>query len=102
MQICLSLSEALRFDLGKAGLPLKEFSDSDCMGAKPLNNPRWRRALWIALGINAGFFLTEFIAGATAGSSALRAARLRPRGAKGAGAIGRGIKRRASGAREAD
>ena len=38
-----------------------------------LNSPKWRRALWIALLINAGFFVAEFTAGATAGSAALQA-----------------------------
>ena len=50
--------------------------DSACSSATRsglLNSPKWRRALWIALGINAGFFLTEVIAGAAAGSAALQA-----------------------------
>jgi Co/Zn/Cd efflux system component len=38
-----------------------------------LNSPRWRRALWIALAINAGFFVAEIAAGLAAGSSALQA-----------------------------
>ena len=38
-----------------------------------LNSPKWRRALWIALGINAGFFLTEIVTGAAAGSAAMQA-----------------------------
>jgi Co/Zn/Cd efflux system component len=33
----------------------------------------WRRALWIALTVNAGFFLAEIVAGAAAGSAALQA-----------------------------
>jgi Co/Zn/Cd efflux system component len=37
------------------------------------NSPHWRRALWIALVINAGFFVTEIVAGAAAGSAALQA-----------------------------
>lgn len=41
--------------------------------ATALNNPKWRRALWIALVINAGFFITEVVAGAAAGSAALQA-----------------------------
>ncbi len=41
--------------------------------AKPLNSPRWRRALWVAFLINAGFFLTEIAAGTAAGSTALQA-----------------------------
>jgi Co/Zn/Cd efflux system component len=46
--------------------------DGHCASAKPLNSPRWRLALWIALVINAGFFLAEIIAGAAAGSAALQ------------------------------
>src|SRR5271165_6801500 len=38
-----------------------------------LNSPQWRRALWIALIVNAGFFVAEIVAGATAGSAALQA-----------------------------
>lgn len=33
----------------------------------------WRRALWIALGVNAGFFAAEVVAGLAAGSAALQA-----------------------------
>lgn len=40
---------------------------------KDLNTPRWRRALWIALVINAGFFVAEIVAGAAAGSASLQA-----------------------------
>jgi Co/Zn/Cd efflux system component len=36
-------------------------------------DPHWRRALWIALIINAGFFVAEIVAGAAAGSTALQA-----------------------------
>jgi Co/Zn/Cd efflux system component len=45
--------------------------DDHC--SKPLNSPRWRRALWIALVINASFFLAEIAAGLAAGSAALQA-----------------------------
>jgi Co/Zn/Cd efflux system component len=38
-----------------------------------LNSPQWRRALWIALAVNAGFFLTEIGAGIAAGSVSLQA-----------------------------
>jgi Co/Zn/Cd efflux system component len=38
-----------------------------------LNSPKWRRALWIALAVNAGFFVAEVVAGAAAGSTALQA-----------------------------
>jgi Co/Zn/Cd efflux system component len=50
--------------------------DSACSSAaRPaaLNRPKWRRALWIALIINAGFFVAEVVAGAAAGSAALQA-----------------------------
>jgi Co/Zn/Cd efflux system component len=50
--------------------------DSACSAATPseaLNSPRWRRALWLALFINAGFFVAEVVAGAAAGSAALQA-----------------------------
>jgi Co/Zn/Cd efflux system component len=50
--------------------------DSTCSTAASsgaLNSPRWRRALWIALIINAGFFVAEILAGAAAGSAALQA-----------------------------
>jgi Co/Zn/Cd efflux system component len=51
-------------------------SDSAC-SADPAsgtpNSPRWRRVLWIALAVNAGFFVAEIAAGAAAGSAALQA-----------------------------
>src|ERR1700709_1741563 len=50
--------------------------DAACSSAAPskaLNSPKWRRALWIALIINAGFFVAEIVAGAAAGSAALQA-----------------------------
>jgi Co/Zn/Cd efflux system component len=50
--------------------------DSACSSAaRPgaINSPKWRRALWIALAVNAGFFLTEIVAGAAAGSASLQA-----------------------------
>jgi Co/Zn/Cd efflux system component len=50
--------------------------DSACSSAakaEALNSPQWRRALWIALAINGGFFVTEIVAGAAAGSAALQA-----------------------------
>ncbi|HST75752.1 MAG TPA: cation transporter [Acetobacteraceae bacterium] len=46
---------------------------SSAVSPEALNSPRWRRALWIALVINAGFFVAEIIAGAAAGSAALQA-----------------------------
>jgi len=50
--------------------------DASCSSAArsdALNSPKWRGALWIALVVNAGFFMTEIVAGATAGSAALQA-----------------------------
>ena len=50
--------------------------DSACsatVSSGDLNTPRWRRALWIALTINAAFFVAEIVAGAAAGSNALQA-----------------------------
>ena len=50
--------------------------DSACSAARQrhtLNSPLWRRALWIALAVNAGFFVAEIAAGAAAGSAALQA-----------------------------
>lgn len=41
--------------------------------AKPENSPRWRKALWIALAVNAGMFAVELYAGAAADSRALMA-----------------------------
>ena len=46
---------------------------SVCPDAKILNDGRWRRALWIALVVNAGMFAVEMVAGATAGSRSLMA-----------------------------
>jgi Co/Zn/Cd efflux system component len=47
--------------------------DDLCASSGTLNSPSWRRALWIAFGINAAFFLAEIIAGVAAGSAALQA-----------------------------
>jgi len=47
--------------------------ESACGSASTLNDPRWRRALWIALGINLAMFATEMIAGSAAESRALQA-----------------------------
>jgi Co/Zn/Cd efflux system component len=41
--------------------------------ARPLDSPAWRRALWIALAVNAGMFLAEIVAGVAAGSASLQA-----------------------------
>ena len=49
-------------------------SASCCAPArKPAVDPRWRRALWIALFVNAGMFVTELAAGEIADSRALQA-----------------------------
>lgn len=45
----------------------------ECSTLTPANDVHWRRALWIALIVNGGFFLAEIIAGIAAGSSALQA-----------------------------
>ena len=50
--------------------------DSSCSSAprsEALNSPKWRRALWVALCINAAFFVAEIVAGVAAGSAALQA-----------------------------
>lgn len=44
-----------------------------CSPAAPAQDARWRRALWIALAVNTGFFVAEIAAGAAAGSAALQA-----------------------------
>jgi Co/Zn/Cd efflux system component len=48
---------------------------SSCSSEKAvgLNDPRWRRALWIALAINLAMFGGEIFAGVAAGSRALQA-----------------------------
>lgn len=50
-------------------------SDEHCSSpsAPQSNSPAWRRALWVALIINGGFFLAEIVAGAVAQSSSLQA-----------------------------
>jgi Co/Zn/Cd efflux system component len=45
----------------------------NCAAAQPLNSPGWRRTLWVALIVNAGFFFIEIAAGAAAGSTSLQA-----------------------------
>src|SRR5271165_107891 len=54
-------------------MPMACCPDDHCTSAQPSNTPSWRRALWIALVVNGGFCLTEIIAGAAAGSTALQA-----------------------------
>lgn len=46
---------------------------SACFGKQALNDPRWRRVLWIALGLNAAMFGLEIIAGFAAHSRSLQA-----------------------------
>jgi Co/Zn/Cd efflux system component len=51
-------------------------NDSCCSPKAPveaLDSPRWRCALWIALAVNAAFFVAEMAAGAAAGSASLQA-----------------------------
>lgn len=48
--------------------------DDHCSAPKPDGaDPRWQRALWIALAVNAGMFLLEIAAGVAAGSASLQA-----------------------------
>jgi len=47
--------------------------DDHCAADAPPDSPGWRRTLWIALAINAGFFVAEILAGVAAGSAALQA-----------------------------
>ena len=46
---------------------------SACGSETTLNDARWRRGLWIALGLNAAMFIVEGVAGYFAGSRALQA-----------------------------
>jgi cation diffusion facilitator family transporter len=46
---------------------------SACGSENTLNDVRWRRVLWIALGLNAAMFIVEGVAGYLAGSRALQA-----------------------------
>lgn len=46
---------------------------ADKSGKTALNDPKWRRVLWIALVINAGMFAVEIAAGVAADSRALQA-----------------------------
>ena len=48
-------------------------SGGGCATESGLNDPRWRRALWIALVINAGMFALELVACVSADSRALMA-----------------------------
>ncbi|MGK6321057.1 cation transporter [Sphingomonas sp. DT-204] len=44
-----------------------------CAVTTALDSPRWRRALWIALAVNAAMFVAEIVAGVAAGSASLQA-----------------------------
>lgn len=46
---------------------------SACGSKQTLNDPRWRRVLWIALGLNAIMFAVEIVAGVMAHSRSLQA-----------------------------
>jgi len=46
---------------------------NNCASNQSLDSPAWRRAVWIALVVNAGFFVIEIAAGAAAGSASLQA-----------------------------
>ena len=47
---------------------------SSCQSDQPaLPDPRWRRALWIALAVNVAMFVAEMAAGVAGGSKALQA-----------------------------
>src|SRR3954451_188858 len=48
-------------------------ADAHCSSERRLDSPAWRRALWIALAVNAGMFLAEIAAGVAAGSASLEA-----------------------------
>jgi Co/Zn/Cd efflux system component len=51
-------------------------ADSCCSGGVPVFdgvNPRYKRVLWIVIGINGAMFLAEMFAGHIAGSQALKA-----------------------------
>jgi Co/Zn/Cd efflux system component len=47
--------------------------DTHCSSSEGLNSAGWRRALWIALGVNAAMFLLEIAAGVASGSASLQA-----------------------------
>jgi len=47
--------------------------DAQSCSINELNSPQWRRALWLALIINAGMFLAEMVAGLASGSASLQA-----------------------------
>lgn len=50
-----------------------DYSCSSAPRSEGLNSSEWRRALWIALIVNAAFFVAEIVAGVAAGSASLQA-----------------------------
>ena len=46
---------------------------SSCQSQSSINDPRWRRVLWIALALNTAMFVVEGLAGTMAGSRSLQA-----------------------------
>lgn len=46
---------------------------SACGNTQSLNDPRWRKVLWVALGLNATMFAVELVAGTLAHSRSLQA-----------------------------
>lgn len=63
----------------------------DVGASKALNSPAWRRALWIALAVNAAMFAGEIVAGVAAGSASLQADALDFLGDAGTYAISIGV-----------
>ena len=47
--------------------------DENCSSTAEVADPRWRRVLWLALAVNAGFFVGEDVAGLASGSASLQA-----------------------------
>ena len=56
-----------------AGCCHDDHCSADAGANKALNSPAWRRALWIALAVNAVMFAGEIVAGVAAGSASLQA-----------------------------
>jgi Co/Zn/Cd efflux system component len=66
--------------------------DDQCSAPEPGGaDPHWRRALWIALAVNAAMFLMEIAAGVAAGSASLQADALDFAGDAGNYAISLGV-----------
>ena len=56
-----------------AGCCHDDHCSADAGANKALNSPAWRRALWVALAVNAVMFAGEIVAGVAAGSASLQA-----------------------------